>query len=67
MCLSIAYFDRDGKKDVLLEEVASIVVTGGKLQLKTLFGEQKEIDAHIKEIDLLAHSILLEEPEASSA
>ena len=66
MCLSKAYFDRDGKKEVLLEEVASVVVTGGKLQLKTLFGEQKEIDAHIKEIDLLAHSILLEDAGVNS-
>ena len=66
MCLSKAYFDRGGRKEVLLEEVASIVVSGGKLQLKTLFGEQKEIDARIKEIDLLAHSILLEDSGVSS-
>jgi predicted RNA-binding protein len=66
MCLSKAYFDRDGKKEVLLEEVASVVVTGGKLQLKTLFGEQKEIDARIKEIDLLGHSIRLEDAGVNS-
>ena len=66
MCLSKVYFDRDGKKEIYLEEVASIVIAGGKLQLKTLFGEQKEIDAHIKEIDLLAHSILLEDAEENS-
>ena len=65
MCLSKAYFDRGGRKEVLLEEVASIVVSGGKLQLKTLFGEQKEIDARIKEIDLLTHSILLEDSGVS--
>ena len=67
MCLSKAYFDRGGKKEVLLEEVASIIVSGGKLRLKTLFGEQKEIDAHIKEIDLLAHSILLEDSAVHGA
>jgi len=66
MCLSKVYFDRDGKKEVLLEEVASVVVTGGKLQLKTLFGEQKEVDAHIKEIDLLGHSIRLEDAGVNS-
>ncbi len=66
MCLSKAYFERDGKKEILLEEVASIVIVGGKIQLKTLFGEQKEIDAHIKEIDLLAHIILLEDSGANS-
>jgi predicted RNA-binding protein len=62
MCLSKVYFNRGGRKEVLLEEVASVTVDDGRLQLKTLFGEQKEIDARIKEIDLLAHSILLEDP-----
>ena len=67
MCLSKVYFDRDGKKEIILEEVASIVATGGKLHLKTLFGEQKEIDAHIKEVDLLAHSVLLEDSGVNNA
>ena len=66
MCLSKVYFDRDGKKEILLEEVASIVAIGGRLKLKTLFGEQTEINAHIKEIDLLAHSILLEDTGVNS-
>jgi len=61
MCLSKVYFDRGGKKEVLLDEVASVVVDDGKLRLKTLFGEQQEIDARIKEIDLVSHSILLED------
>jgi predicted RNA-binding protein len=61
MCLSKVYFERGGKKEIILEEVASVTVDDGKLQLKTLFGEQKEINAQIKEIDLMAHSILLED------
>jgi len=60
MCLSKAYFDRDGKRELLLEEVVSIKVKDGKLLLRTLFGEQKEIGANISEIDFLTHSILLE-------
>ena len=61
MCLSKAYFDRGGKKEILLEDVASIVISDGKIHLKTLFGEQKEISARIREIDLVGHSILLED------
>ena len=61
MCLSKVYFDRGGKKEILLEEVATIIVDDRKLQLRTLFGEQKEINARIKEIDLVAHNILLED------
>jgi predicted RNA-binding protein len=61
MCLSKVYFERGGKKEILLDEVASVTVDDGKLQLKTLFGEQKEINAQIKEIDLMAHTILLQD------
>ena len=63
MCLSKVYFDRGGRKEILFDEVASVIVDDGRLQLKTLFGEQKEINARIKEIDLVGHSIRLEEPE----
>ena len=63
MCLSKVYFDRGGRKEVLLDEVASVTVDDGRLQIKTLFGEKKEINARIKEIDLVGHSIRLEEPE----
>ena len=65
MCLSKVYFERGGKKEILLDEVASVTVDDGKLQLKTLFGEQKEINARIKEIDLMAHTILLQDAGAN--
>jgi len=60
MCLSKAYVDTDGKRELLMEEVASIGFEKGKLLVKTLFGEQKEIKANIREINFLTHSIILE-------
>ncbi len=60
MCLSKAYVERQGKRELLMEEIASVGIKGDRLLLRTLFGEQKEIEASIKEIDLLGHSILLE-------
>jgi predicted RNA-binding protein len=36
-----------------------IEVEGKKLILRTLFGEQKEIRANIKEIDFLNHNVIL--------
>ncbi len=60
MCLSKAYVDRNGNRELLIEEVAFVKVDGEKLLLRTLFGEQKEIGASIKEIDFLSHSIFLE-------
>lgn len=60
MCLSKAWVNRDGERELLMEDVAFIEVEGGKLLLKTLFGEQREVEANIKKIDFLNHNIILE-------
>jgi predicted RNA-binding protein len=62
MCLSKAYLLKDEERELVLEEVSSVKSEGDKLLLKTLFGEQKEIKAEIKEIDFMTHNILLAEP-----
>ena len=59
MCLSKAYVDKNDNRELLVEEVACVEVEGDKLLLRTLFGEQKEIWANIREIDFLSHSIVL--------
>ena len=63
MCLSRAYVARDDNREMLMEEIVSVQIDGRKLLLKTLFGEQKEIEASIREIDFLGRSILLENLE----
>ena len=60
MCLSKAYLDRNGKRELLMENVTSVAIKDDKLLVTTLFGEQKEITANIKEIDFMTHSLLLE-------
>jgi predicted RNA-binding protein len=65
MCLSKAYIERDGGRELLMEEVASIDIQDDKLLLKTLFGEEKEVAANIKQIDFMARNILLQEHKAS--
>jgi len=65
MCLSKAYFEREGSRELLMEEVASIVIQDNKLRLKTLFGEEKEVAANIKQIDFMRHNILLQDRKAS--
>ena len=60
MCLSKVYVDRNGERELVMEETVSVEIKGGKLLLKTLFGAQKEIEANIREIDFLTHSIFLE-------
>ena len=60
MCLSKVYFDSDDNRELLMEEVASLKIEDGKLMIRTFFGEQKEIEATIRQIDFMTHSILLE-------
>ncbi|MFC1955696.1 CooT family nickel-binding protein [Chloroflexota bacterium] len=59
MCLSKAYVESNGERELLFEEVTSLEVKDDRLLLKTLLGEQKEIEASIKEIDFLTHNIIL--------
>ena len=59
MCLSKAYIDRNGNREILMEEITSVKIEDDKLLFKTLFGDQKEVEATIKQIDFMTHSILL--------
>jgi len=58
MCLAKAYL-KDSAEEPLLKDIASVEVKDGKLLIKTLFGEQKEIEANIRAIDFMKSSILL--------
>ena len=60
MCLSKAYVYSNGDGELVMEEIALLKIEGDSLLLSTLFGEQKEIRANIRQIDFLTHSILLE-------
>ena len=63
MCLSKAYVVTDGRRELVMEEIASVEIGDGRLLLKTLFGEQREIRANIRQIDFLTHTIVLENLE----
>ena len=60
MCLSKAFIKTNGNKELLMEDVASVGIEGDKLVLKTIFGERREIEADIREIDFTRHSLVLE-------
>ena len=58
MCLSKVYVEGN-EKQLLMSDVASVEIHNDKLVLKSLFGEEKELEANIKEIDFLKNSIML--------
>ena len=60
MCLAKVYLGGSSENEPLMEEITSIKSEGGKLVVTTLFGERKEIDASIKEIDFRGSNVILE-------
>jgi len=60
MCLSKVYIEANGGRELLLEEITSVTFEKDKLLFKTLFGEEKEMKAAIRQIDFITHSISLE-------
>lgn len=60
MCLAKAYLSKNGKRELLMQEIAYMGVGDEKLLLRTLFGEQKEVEAKLREIDFATSSIILE-------
>ena len=61
MCESNAYLRKQGKEELLLENVTFLQPKQGKLVMSSLLGDEVIIDAEIVEIDLMAHRIVLEE------
>jgi predicted RNA-binding protein len=59
MCLGKAYLEVDNKRELVLDSIASIEIDNTKLKLSTIFGDHKELDAKIKEIDFEGSRIII--------
>jgi predicted RNA-binding protein len=59
MCLGKAYLEADNKRELVLDSIALIEIADTKLKLSTIFGDTKEIEASIKEIDFESSRIIL--------
>jgi len=59
MCQTTAYIIEDDREVLLLQDVISIRPENESLRMINLFGEEKIIPGRIKQIDLLAHKILI--------
>jgi predicted RNA-binding protein len=64
MCLARVYIGNDDETELLMEEITSLKTEGGKLLMTSLFGEEKEIEASIKEIDFMGSRVVLENAKA---
>ena len=60
MCLSKAYLKEGDKDELLLENVASLVVKEESLILTTILKETREVEARLSRIDFAKGRIVLE-------
>jgi len=61
MCEANAYLMKEGKEELILEDISILRPEKDEIYLQNIFGEQKRIKARIKEMNLIDHRILLEE------
>jgi predicted RNA-binding protein len=61
MCEANAYLVKEGKEELVLEDLFILRPEADGLYLQNIFGEQKRLKARIKEMNLIDHRILLEE------
>ncbi|MFC1999544.1 CooT family nickel-binding protein [Chloroflexota bacterium] len=59
MCLAKAYLKDGGEGELVIEDVALLEVEGRMVRLSTIFGEQKELEAVVKQVDLNNSRIIL--------
>jgi predicted RNA-binding protein len=59
MCQTTAYIIEGEKETLVLQDVVSVKPEDGTLRLTNLFGEEKTVAGHIKQIDMLAHKIII--------
>jgi len=61
MCEANAYLLKEGKEELILEDLSILRPEKDGIYLQNIFGEQKRLRARIKEMNLIDHRILLEE------
>ncbi|MCD6494204.1 MAG: CooT family nickel-binding protein [Archaeoglobaceae archaeon] len=60
MCESKVFLIRDGREELLMEDVTRIEIEGDKLKIYGILGEKKELEGKVVLMDLIGHKIVLE-------
>jgi predicted RNA-binding protein len=59
MCQTTAYIIENGEEVALLSDIVSVVPEEGQVRMINLFGEERKVAGRIKQIDLLAHKLII--------
>jgi predicted RNA-binding protein len=60
MCIAKIYVDDGVQREEVMRDVVLVEEEGGGLSLTGILGEEKLLQARIKRVDFLEHSVLLE-------
>ena len=60
MCEASAYIIKDGREELVLEDVDKLENEDGEINLINIFGDQKRVRARLKALSLVEHKIILE-------
>ncbi len=63
MCESKVVAVKNGKEEILMEDVVRIEVGDGTIKMYGLLGDVKEVKARIVLLDLIGHKVFVEEIE----
>ena len=59
MCMAKLYEAKEGDQPIV-EDIARMIITDGRVEVETLFGERKVFQGRIRQIDFLKSQIQLE-------
>lgn len=60
MCETQVFITKEGKEELLMENVINVTPLESGYKLTGLFGDEQTVTGQIKEIQLLEHKIILE-------
>lgn len=61
MCEANTYLLKEGKEELILEDLVILRPEQDGIYLQNIFGEQKKVKARIKELNLVEHRVILEQ------
>ncbi len=60
MCESSVLIEKEGERELLMEDVVYVEVDGEDIKLMGILGETQNAKGRIKEINLMKHTIVIE-------
>ncbi len=59
MCLGKAYIEAGGKSELVMDSISLMEIDGATVRLSTIFGDRKELEARVRQIDFEGSRIFL--------